>query len=290
MPSHQTPHSHFNHAGGDGLGHAESWKQLKAAHDLISCAPDDEVLAELLACQQELVTQMLCNQTALAPLLAAAVEDLPRQAAARQQRAKMAEDMRAIVLVRVGRLMWSPMRCKAAGWCVYMCCGWRVLRLGCVCAADAWRGMCSIDEEEDASVVSIRHGQSTHLHVMHTPCTRRLIPARWSTSPCQQRAKEQRREAKRRKREEQQQAAKQSLEASMAESPGRAGPRTRVKVLDNLDTDSDVRVCGCCGCQWADVSTLCTPHCMSKRGRCSHSALCMQDVDDAVHHGAAVHA
>lgn len=85
--------------GQDGLDEAGSWRQLKAAHDLLSCAPDDEVLAEMLTCQQELVVQMLCNQTALAPLLTAAVEDLPRQVAARQQRTKMAEDMRAIVLV-----------------------------------------------------------------------------------------------------------------------------------------------------------------------------------------------
>ena len=61
--------------------------------------------------------------------------------------------------------------------------------------------------------------------------------------PClsSQRAKELRREAKRRKREEAHQAAKQSLEASLAESPSRPGPRTRVKVPDPMDTDSDVR-------------------------------------------------
>lgn len=166
---------HLWRAGGHGLDESASWRQLKSAHTLISCAPDDEILAEMLACQQELGVQMLCNQTALAPLLAAAVEDLPRQAAARQQRAKMAEDMRAIVLV--------------------------------CCIMDCF-----------------------------------LAPRVCNGSAClsSQRAKELRREAKRRKREEAQQAAKKSLEASMADSPGRVGPRTRVKVHEHLDTDSDV--------------------------------------------------
>ncbi|GFR51514.1 hypothetical protein Agub_g13929 [Astrephomene gubernaculifera] len=72
----------------------EQWAQLDAAADVMSMAPDDEVLAELLALQSELVQQVAINRSRVSKVMDAVVSDLPLQRAANQQRAEMEEQIR----------------------------------------------------------------------------------------------------------------------------------------------------------------------------------------------------
>ncbi|KXZ51810.1 hypothetical protein GPECTOR_11g251 [Gonium pectorale] len=66
----------------------EQWSLLDAASDVMSMAPDDEVLAELLALQSELVQQVAINRARAAAVLEAVVADIPNQRAVNAQRAE----------------------------------------------------------------------------------------------------------------------------------------------------------------------------------------------------------
>eukprot|EP00775_Hariotina_reticulata_P002584 gene2584-2886_t len=69
------------------------WQQLDEAADELALAPDDEVLAELLTLQGELLQQVAINRSRLALVLQAALDDIPAQRAAAAERASWEGDM-----------------------------------------------------------------------------------------------------------------------------------------------------------------------------------------------------
>lgn len=60
-------------------GLEEQWEQLAAAGSDLAAAPDDEVLAEMLALQGELLQQAAVNRARLRGVVASLLEDAPRQ-------------------------------------------------------------------------------------------------------------------------------------------------------------------------------------------------------------------
>lgn len=62
------------------------WVELADAAKLLALAPDDELLAEILALQSELLQQMAVNQERSAAILEAALQDVPNQLEAASQR------------------------------------------------------------------------------------------------------------------------------------------------------------------------------------------------------------
>lgn len=64
-------------------------------------APDDEILAEMFALQSELLQQMAINRSHAAPLLLAALEDIPRQLEAASQRRHGVDVAKAWATVRL---------------------------------------------------------------------------------------------------------------------------------------------------------------------------------------------
>ncbi|GIL93860.1 hypothetical protein Vretimale_223 [Volvox reticuliferus] len=70
------------------------WTQLDAAADIMAMAPDDEVLAELVALQSELVQQVAINRSRVAALMETVLADLPNQRSVNQQHAEMEEQIR----------------------------------------------------------------------------------------------------------------------------------------------------------------------------------------------------
>ncbi|KAG1679166.1 hypothetical protein FOA52_000522 [Chlamydomonas sp. UWO 241] len=80
------------HTDGDA---EQQWAMLEEGAELLSAAPDDEVLAELLAVQSELVQQMAINRHRAAGFLLRALEDVPRQATVCEERARLEDDIRA---------------------------------------------------------------------------------------------------------------------------------------------------------------------------------------------------
>ena len=75
------------------------WQQLAEAADLLALAPDDEVLAEMLALHSELLQQMVVNRARTATLLQSVLQDLPRQreeAAQREQGIEVAKTWIAV--------------------------------------------------------------------------------------------------------------------------------------------------------------------------------------------------
>lgn len=63
----------------------EQWQLLDSSAPLLAVAPDDEVLAELLALQGELLHQQVVNRARVAVLLERVLSDAPQQAAAAEQ-------------------------------------------------------------------------------------------------------------------------------------------------------------------------------------------------------------
>lgn len=70
------------------------WKQLEQAAEIISMAPDDEVSAEMLAVQYELLQQLAINRSCAARLLQTVVQDTPRQLLLAEERVKGTETAR----------------------------------------------------------------------------------------------------------------------------------------------------------------------------------------------------
>jgi hypothetical protein len=79
---------------------AAQWAQLDSCLDLLACAPDDEVLAELLALQAELLHAMAANRRLQAQVAQRVVDSLPAQQAAAEQRAGWEQEIKAYILVR----------------------------------------------------------------------------------------------------------------------------------------------------------------------------------------------
>lgn len=87
---------------------------------LLAAAPEDEVLAEMLALQNELVQQAAANRARLVPALAGVLGELDARAAAAAQRAAEEEEVKAWIVVRLGhgrRVFWrrTPGCCRADG-------------------------------------------------------------------------------------------------------------------------------------------------------------------------------
>ncbi|KAL0036723.1 hypothetical protein WJX79_007552 [Trebouxia sp. C0005] len=69
----------------------EEWQKLQEHPDILAAAPDDEVLAEMLAVQAELLQQEIINRHRMSVAIQRLVADLPLQAAAAEERMFMAE-------------------------------------------------------------------------------------------------------------------------------------------------------------------------------------------------------
>lgn len=69
----------------------EEWQKLQEHPDILAAAPDDEVLAEMLAVQAELLQQEIINRHRMSVAVQRLLEDLPHQAAAAEERMFMAE-------------------------------------------------------------------------------------------------------------------------------------------------------------------------------------------------------
>ncbi len=87
---------------------------------LLAAAPEDEVLAEMLALQNELVQQAAANRARLVPALAGVLGELDARAAAAAQRAAEEAEVKAWIVVRgKGRVRRSGLlqgSCKGAEW------------------------------------------------------------------------------------------------------------------------------------------------------------------------------
>ncbi|GBF95805.1 hypothetical protein Rsub_08241 [Raphidocelis subcapitata] len=82
-------------AGGPPGALDEQWARLDAAAPVVAVAPDDEVLAELLALQGELLQQMAANRARVADVVARALEDAPAQREVAAGWRRCEEDMQA---------------------------------------------------------------------------------------------------------------------------------------------------------------------------------------------------
>ncbi|DBA86261.1 TPA: hypothetical protein ACH3X1_005761 [Trebouxia sp. C0004] len=69
----------------------EEWQKLQEHPDTLAAAPDDEVLAEMLAVQAELLQQEIINRHRMSVAVQRLLDDLPHQAAAAEERMFMAE-------------------------------------------------------------------------------------------------------------------------------------------------------------------------------------------------------
>ena len=72
-----------------------SWKALDEATGVLAMAPDDEVLAELLACQSELMQQVAVNRARSQGVMLRALDDLPAQKKKREEVREMEADVLA---------------------------------------------------------------------------------------------------------------------------------------------------------------------------------------------------
>ncbi|KAG2423308.1 hypothetical protein HXX76_015455 [Chlamydomonas incerta] len=77
---------------------AAQWAQLDAGSDVLGLAPDDEVLAEMLALQSELAQQAAINRARAAAVLRAALADIGNQRALAAQRAEWEDLIRGYLL------------------------------------------------------------------------------------------------------------------------------------------------------------------------------------------------
>lgn len=62
------------------------WRNLDTVSDLLALAPEDEILAEMLALHSELLQQIAINRSRTAKLLQLSLEDVPNQLKASSQR------------------------------------------------------------------------------------------------------------------------------------------------------------------------------------------------------------
>ncbi|KAK9867403.1 hypothetical protein WJX84_009316, partial [Apatococcus fuscideae] len=76
----------------------EQWSQLAGAADLLAEAPEDEILAELLMCQAELLQQATVNRPRLLGVLAKAAADAPARQAEAEKAMQSEEYVRAYML------------------------------------------------------------------------------------------------------------------------------------------------------------------------------------------------
>lgn len=83
----------------------EQWSVLDSSSDVLALAPDDEVLAELLTLQGELLQQVAINRARLGVVLEAALDDLPNQKAAQAERSKWEDDI--VAYMTVSALLYS---------------------------------------------------------------------------------------------------------------------------------------------------------------------------------------
>lgn len=88
--------------GGEEGSLEEQWQRLADSAELLAMAPDDEISAEMLALQAELLQQMAVNRTRSAALLATVIQDLPRQEQAAAERKQGIEIARACFSVSCG--------------------------------------------------------------------------------------------------------------------------------------------------------------------------------------------
>lgn len=79
------------------------WQVLQANSHLLAVAPDDEITAELLACQAELANQIVVNRQLQLKMLDKLLEELPAQAA-RQRQLEEEEGL----LAAYHEVGWSP--------------------------------------------------------------------------------------------------------------------------------------------------------------------------------------
>eukprot|EP00879_Flechtneria_rotunda_P007903 GHRR01008280.1.p1 GENE.GHRR01008280.1~~GHRR01008280.1.p1 ORF type:complete len:1011 (+),score=480.95 GHRR01008280.1:595-3627(+) len=107
------------------------WSQLDNAADVLALAPDDEVLAELLTLQGELLQQSAINRARSGLVLQAALHDLPNQAAASAERATWEADIQEYFTVssvcglnrREPCELYNPARSKVhCTWCTAQQC------------------------------------------------------------------------------------------------------------------------------------------------------------------------
>lgn len=84
----------------------EQWRRLDESAEVMAMAPDDEIVAELLALQSELVQQSAINRSRVAGVLALALQDMPAQAeAASTRRAQEAAIVAYQAVSRQGRML-----------------------------------------------------------------------------------------------------------------------------------------------------------------------------------------
>ncbi|GMH43243.1 hypothetical protein BSKO_11165 [Bryopsis sp. KO-2023] len=83
-------------AQGGPDGDLESqWNQLDTAREqgLLEYAPDDEIMAEIIACQAELIQQSAANRQRLAKTVGGVLEHLPKMKVDRERRCEMEKDI-----------------------------------------------------------------------------------------------------------------------------------------------------------------------------------------------------
>lgn len=83
---------------------SEQWQaSVEARPHLLAAAPEDEVLAEMLALQNELLQQAAINRTRLVPALAGVLAEAPERKAAAEARAVEEGEVKA--WIQVGSLL-----------------------------------------------------------------------------------------------------------------------------------------------------------------------------------------
>ena len=98
-PAFSTP-TLLHPAGEPDAPAPEQWAACVApCSHLLAAAPEDEVLAEMLALQNELMQQAAVNRARLAPALQGVAASLDAQAAAAQERAQEEADVKAWIQV-----------------------------------------------------------------------------------------------------------------------------------------------------------------------------------------------
>lgn len=87
-------------AGSKEKGLEDVWQELSETGGLLALAPDDEVMAEMLALQAELLQQVAVNRSRTASLLQLALQDVPNQLRAASQKQLGVDIAKAWIAVR----------------------------------------------------------------------------------------------------------------------------------------------------------------------------------------------
>lgn len=95
----------------------QQWAVLDSSADVLALAPDDEVLAELLTLQGELLQQMAINRARLGVVLQSAMDDVPNQQAAQAERATWEADVVSYMTVSETACTYPA----AGGWVPHVC-------------------------------------------------------------------------------------------------------------------------------------------------------------------------